>query len=123
MRKVTLIAIACLLALAAGTPSAQQTDALKAAADALGVNNIKTLEITAAGANYSVGQNYVSTEPWPRVNVSSFTASINYDTASMRLELVRVMGTTMPRGGGAPFTGTQRQIQLVSGNFAWNVAA
>jgi glyoxylase-like metal-dependent hydrolase (beta-lactamase superfamily II) len=31
------------------------------------------------------------------------------------------MGTTMPRGGGAPFTGEQRQDQLVSGNFAWNL--
>jgi glyoxylase-like metal-dependent hydrolase (beta-lactamase superfamily II) len=29
----------------------------------------------------------------------------------------------MPRGGGAPFTGEQRQIQVVSGNYAWNVAA
>jgi glyoxylase-like metal-dependent hydrolase (beta-lactamase superfamily II) len=29
----------------------------------------------------------------------------------------------MPRGGGAPFTGEQRQIQLVSGNYAWNLPA
>lgn len=33
------------------------------------------------------------------------------------------MGTVMPRGGGAPFTGEQRQVQIVSGNYAWNVAA
>ena len=29
----------------------------------------------------------------------------------------------MPRGGGAPFFGEQRQIQVVSGNYAWNVPA
>ena len=41
----------------------------------------------------------------------------------MRVELVREMGPVMPRGGGAPFTGEQRQIQVVSGNYAWNVPA
>jgi glyoxylase-like metal-dependent hydrolase (beta-lactamase superfamily II) len=102
-------------------PSAQ-TGAVKAAADALGVANIKTLQFTASGANFSVGQNFTASEPWPRVTVKSYTALINYDTASMRQELVREMGTTMPRGGGAPFTGEQRQVQVVSGNYAWNVA-
>ena len=53
----------------------------------------------------------------------SYTATINYDTGSMRVELLRTMGPVMPRGGGAPFTGEQRQIQLVSGNYAWNMAA
>jgi hypothetical protein len=31
------------------------------------------------------------------------------------------MGPVMPRGGGAPFTGEQRQVQVVSGTSAWNV--
>src|SRR5713101_6967590 len=84
---------------------------------------LKTLQFTGSGANFSVGQNFTPAEPWPRVAVKSYTASINFDTGSMRQELVREMGTTMPRGGGAPFTGEQRQIQVVSGNFAWNLGA
>src|SRR5207249_3891743 len=103
--------------------AAQQADAVKAAAASLGADRLKTLQFTASGANFSVGQNFTPAEPWPRVPVKSYTASINYDTGSMRQELVREMGTTMPRGGGAPFTGEQRQIQLVSGNYAWNLAA
>jgi glyoxylase-like metal-dependent hydrolase (beta-lactamase superfamily II) len=122
MRKLTILAAAWVLALGTGS-SAQQGDALKKAADALGAGTIKTLQFTGSGANFSVGQNYTPTEPWPRVTVKSYTASINYDTGSMRQELLREMGTTMPRGGGAPFTGEQRQIQVVSGNYAWNVAA
>jgi hypothetical protein len=43
---------------------------------------------------------------------------INFDTASMRVEILREMGATMPRGGGAPFFGQQRQNQQVSGNYA-----
>jgi glyoxylase-like metal-dependent hydrolase (beta-lactamase superfamily II) len=31
------------------------------------------------------------------------------------------MGAVMPRGGGAPFFGEQRQVQVVSGDYAWNV--
>src|ERR1041385_6252247 len=53
--------------------------------------------------------------------IKSYTASINYETGSMRLELLRDMGSTMPRGGGVPFTGELHQIQEVSGNYAWNV--
>ena len=40
---------------------------------------------------------------------------------SGRVELVREMGPVMPRGGGAPFFGEQRQVQVVGGNYAWNV--
>src|SRR5215510_8890545 len=118
MSKVLTMAAVCALAFAV-SPVAQ-TDAVKAATDALGAGNVKTLQFTASGANFSVGQNFTPSEPWPRVTVKSYTASINYDTGSMRQELVREMGTTMPRGGGAPFTGEQRQVQVVSGNFAWN---
>jgi glyoxylase-like metal-dependent hydrolase (beta-lactamase superfamily II) len=122
MRRSIVVALACVTALTS-VPSAQQVDALKAAADTLGVAKIKTLQFTGSGANFSVGQNFSPSEPWPRVTVKSYTASINYDTGSMRQELLREMGTVMPRGGGAPFTGEQRQIQVVSGNYAWNVAA
>jgi glyoxylase-like metal-dependent hydrolase (beta-lactamase superfamily II) len=122
MRKLMTTSTALLLAFAA-TPSAQQADAVKAAAESLGAGTIKTLQFTGSGANFSVGQNFTPAEPWPRVTVKSYTAAINFDTASMRQELIREMGTTMPRGGGAPFTGEQRQVQVVSGNSAWNLGA
>lgn len=104
----------------ASSLSAQQ-GVLQTAASTLGAANIKTLQVTGSGANFSVGQNYVSTDPWPRVTVKNYTALINYDTGSMRVELLREMGAVMPRGGGAPFFGEQRQVQVVSGNYAWNV--
>jgi len=122
MRKVTIVATIGVLALAFAL-NAQQANPLQKAAEALGVAKIKTLQYTGSGANFSVGQNYTPNEPWPRVPVKSYTASINYDSASMRLELLREMGDVMPRGGGAPFFGEQRQVQLVSGDYAWNVAA
>ena len=120
MRKITLLAVVAVLILASAF-MAQQRNALQTAADALGAARIKTLQFTGSGANFSVGQNYLPNEPWPRVNVKNYSASINYDTGSLRAELLREMGAVMPRGGGAPFFGEQRQIQVVSGNYAWNV--
>ena len=50
-----------------------------------------------------------------------FDGLIN-DRVSMQLDLVREMGTTMPRGGGVPFTGELRQTQVVVGDVAWDIA-
>jgi len=120
MRKITILTIAGVLAIAFSL-AAQQRGAVQTAADALGTAKIKTLQFTGSGANFSVGQNFTPNDPWPRVTVKNYTASINYDTGSMRLELLREMGPVMPRGGGGPFFGEQRQVQLVSGNYAWNM--
>ena len=122
MRKVTGIALACYLGLA-GAPHAQQGDALKAASDTLGVATLKTLQFTGWGATFSIGRNYFPNDPWPRVYLRNYSALIDYDTAAMRVELQREMGAVMPLGGGGPFTGEQRQIQVVSGSDAWNVPA
>ena len=119
MRSYIALAVLGLLVLTSAVGA--QQGALQNAADKLGVAKIKTLQITGAGANFSVGQNYTSSDPWPRVTVKNFTALVNYDTASMRVELVRESGAVMPKGGGAPFFGEQRQIQVVSGTYAWNV--
>lgn len=121
MRRLTVLAMGCALALAVAA-SAQQ-GAIQAAATALGAANIKTLLFTGSGRNFSVGQNYTTTDPWPPVTVKNYTAMVNYDTGSMWVELLREMGPVMPRGGGAAFFGEQRQTQVVSGNYAWNVPA
>src|SRR6185295_16519902 len=121
MRSYIALAVFGFVVLTSGV-SAQQ-GALQNAATVLHVATIKSLQVTGSGANFSVGQNFTSTEAWPRVTVKTFTALVNYDTASSRVELVREMGAVMPKGGGAPFFGEQRQIQLVSGNFAWNMPA
>jgi glyoxylase-like metal-dependent hydrolase (beta-lactamase superfamily II) len=121
MRNYIALAVFGFVIMSSGL-SAQQ-GALQTAADKLGVARVKTLQITGSGANFSVGQNYSSTDAWPRVDVKNFTALVNYDTSSMRVEMLRTMGAVMPKGGGAPFFGEQRQIAFVSGNFAWNQAA
>src|SRR5215831_4444712 len=76
---------------------AQQADAIKAAADALGVANLKSLRFTSVGSNFSVGQNPKPDDPWPRVTIKNYDAFINYDTSSTRVEMVREQGVIPPR--------------------------
>jgi glyoxylase-like metal-dependent hydrolase (beta-lactamase superfamily II) len=117
-RSLLALAVACFMVGAA--PSAQQTNALQAASDAIGAANVKSLRVQGWGAMFTLHRSFTPNEPWPRVHLKSYTASIDYDTASMRVELVRESGLVMPLGGGGPFVGEQRPIQVVSGTFAWN---
>ena len=119
MRSHIALALIGFLALA-GAACSQQTPLQKAAA-LLNVDTVKGVQVVASGKNFSVGQNYTSSDPWPPVTVKSYNALISYETNSARVELVREMGAVMPRGGGAPFFGEQRQVQVVSGDYAWNV--
>ena len=85
------------------------------------MGDVKTLQYTGSGSNNAVGQSAAPGVPWPRFNVKSFTRTINYDTVSMRDELVRTQAENPPRGGGGqPMMGEQRQNLAVSGTHAWN---
>jgi glyoxylase-like metal-dependent hydrolase (beta-lactamase superfamily II) len=108
-----------MIALVSGKP-APESDSLQAAASRLGVRAIQTVQFTGSGAMFSVGQNFAPHTPWPRVPVKQYTATIDFESASMRQDIVREMGATMPRGGGVPFTGEQHEVETVSGDYAWD---
>ena len=80
-----LLAVASVLMLTMTT--AAQQGALQSAAATLGVANIKSLEFVGTGQAFSVGQNYVASDPWPAVPLKNYTATINYDAGSMRIDL------------------------------------
>jgi len=104
--------VVCCLLTVVTVPSAQQDDALQAASRALGASTVKTLEIAGSGAQFSVGQNYTTRDPWPRVPVKSFRAAVNFDTASLRLDLVREMGAAMPVPAPAAANQPERMLML-----------
>jgi glyoxylase-like metal-dependent hydrolase (beta-lactamase superfamily II) len=93
---------------------------LDAASESLGVESVTSLRIEGSGANFSVGQPYTAGEEWPRVNIVSYTAEIDYEAGAQRVELVREQPQPEPLGGGVRFAGQQRAVQLVSGAYAWN---
>jgi glyoxylase-like metal-dependent hydrolase (beta-lactamase superfamily II) len=108
-----------LLALLAGVAWAQDAAAvLKSATKAMG--EVKSIQYSGTGHLAGVGQAWNPTSPWPETIVKSYTKTIDYGSQSAREELVRNEGDPPDKGGAAPFSGDQRQVNLVSGQYAWN---
>jgi hypothetical protein len=113
-----------LAALVAGPGAAQDPrSVLQAAANAMGVANMESIQYSGTGWQGMVGQNYAPADDWPRVDLTSYTRTIDFDTMSSREEFVRVQGSNPGRGGGVPVVGEQRVTNFVSGNYAWTLNA
>jgi glyoxylase-like metal-dependent hydrolase (beta-lactamase superfamily II) len=85
---------------------------------------VASLQVTATGASFTLGQSPKVDTPWPGAAIKSYTAVINYATPAMRQEIVRTQLQNPPPGVFAtPMSGEQRQVAVVSGDRAWNVAA
>ena len=87
----------------------------------MGATNLKTIQFSGTGWFANVGQSYGLSDDWPRFEVTSYTRTIDYDSGSSREELVRRRGSYPERGGGLPFQGEQRIVELLSGCYAWNL--
>jgi glyoxylase-like metal-dependent hydrolase (beta-lactamase superfamily II) len=105
----------------AGAQDARTT--LDAAATALGATNLRTIEFSGRGSDFIFGQAYDGSSPWPRFSLPSYTMTIDYTIPAMRDDRRRQQVENPPRGGGLqPLVGELRQIWVLSGNYAWDVA-
>src|SRR5712691_13431127 len=121
-----LFLVAAFLALAIGMIDILRAQdargVLRAAGDAMGVANLKTIQYSGTGWNAAVGQSFSPQEDWPHFEVTRYTRTIDYDAKSSREEFTRRQGNNPPRGGGGtPLQGEQQQVAMVSGNYAWNM--
>jgi glyoxylase-like metal-dependent hydrolase (beta-lactamase superfamily II) len=121
MWKKLILAMAVLMLL----PQIGQTQEAKAMLEgvskAMGATDLRSIQYSGSGSAFAVGQNPTPSAPWPKFNVNSYTRVVNYETASLRDEIVRTQAEHPPRGGGGqPVMGEQRQVLLVSGSHAWN---
>jgi glyoxylase-like metal-dependent hydrolase (beta-lactamase superfamily II) len=99
---------------------AQAQQSLTATADAMGARNLNSIQYSATGVQYGFGQAFEPGGRWPRFVQTTYTASINYQTPSMRLVTGRMQGESPPRGGATqPISGEQRAINVVADKYAW----
>jgi hypothetical protein len=96
--------------------------ALEHAAATMGATKLTSIRYSGDGVGYTFGQAYKPGQPWPRVTVRSFTRTVNYQTASMRDEIVFARAEGLG-GGGYPHVAPQRNDQFLGGAFAWNQTA
>ncbi|MCY3731108.1 MAG: hypothetical protein OXF98_07170, partial [Rhodospirillaceae bacterium] len=88
-------------------------DVLQAAAQTMGVSDLRTIEFAGAGWYGQVGQSATLSEDWPRFEITEYTRLIDYDAGTSREDLIRRRGNYPVRGGGAPFGGEQVITELV----------
>jgi glyoxylase-like metal-dependent hydrolase (beta-lactamase superfamily II) len=114
-----VVAIAALMPQVGACQDAKTT--LEGVAKAMGAADLKSIQYSGSGSTFAPGQSPAPGMPWPRFNAKSFIRTIDYDTVSMRDEILRTQAENPPRGGGGqPVMGEQRQILVVSGTHAWN---
>jgi len=121
MRMLVVLWTAVLL-LVPFTVQAQDARAtVEAAAKALGTTDVKSIEIQGAGVFFWAGQSQTPGMAWPQFTVRNFTRLVNYETASLRDDMVRTRTLEPPQGGGPYVRGEHKAVAVVSGNHAWNV--
>ena len=118
MAKKLFLALSNLALLAATAGAQDAKTVVQNAAHAMG--NVKSIQFSGTGHLSAVGQAWNPTSPWPETIVKSYTKTIDYGAQSAREELVRNEGDPPAKGGAAPFGGDQRQVNLVTGQYAWN---
>src|SRR6188472_945119 len=103
--------------------SAQDAKAvLGGASKAMGADTLKTVQFTAVGYDFALGQAPNPSSPWPKFINRSYTRAINFEAPASRVDRIRVQGENPPRGGGQqPVVGEQVQNQtiIVTGDTPW----
>ena len=95
-----------------------------AAAEAMGAATLDSIEYSGTGSTFAFGQAPSPGARWPRFDAKTYAVAANYQQPAMRLEIVRAQGEHPPLGGGGqPFAGDQRTVQVVSGMHAWSEGA
>ena len=121
MHRLIVLCLGLSIAASVGACAQQQPGTRQAAAAALGANDLKSIEYSGTGKWFQFGQAPNPTLPWPAFEVTGFTARINYDTPSARVQMERIQVVEPNRARPAPVQ--QRPVQVVSGTYAWNMAA
>ena len=119
-KTAAVVAFAGLLTWGASAQDAKSV--IGAASAAIGVEQLKTVQYSATGFDFALGQSYNPEAPWPKFINKSYTRAIDFQVPASRVERVRLQGENPPRGGGQqPVRGEQSQTQtiIVDANTPW----
>ncbi|WP_158290166.1 MBL fold metallo-hydrolase [Ramlibacter sp. WS9] len=120
LRTLTMAGAALSLLASCATPGNEAHAVLREADRAMGGTTLKSLRYAGSGTGASFGQAYQPGMAWPRVNITSFSRVIDYETGAMREDAARSRAETTG-GSGLPLAGEQRATALVRGEHAWNL--
>jgi len=130
MRKTILWACAFLAVFAAVESRVNAKDARDVLADmvhAMGAANLKTIQYSATGTYFWLGQGYRSSDPWPKFTLRNYTRTLDYENGAYEEKFAWTESpadfANQQRGGGlTPLKGEgMGQDNFLSGDYAWNL--
>ena len=95
---------------------------IAAASKAMGGDSLNTIEFSGSGTDFTLGQAYSGTSPWPKFVDKTYTRQIDFRVPASKMDRIRMQGENPPRGGGQqPVRGEQPQNQtiIVNANTPW----
>jgi len=97
-RRLPLVGLLLIhVALAGGRVAGQDATAvLQAVARNIGADDLRCVTYSGSGYAGLVGQNFTPRDDWPRVEIASYTKTVNFDARSAREEQVRRQGSYRP---------------------------
>jgi glyoxylase-like metal-dependent hydrolase (beta-lactamase superfamily II) len=119
MHRSLYTAAALAVALSTSSCSSLQPLSLHLASDAAGVDGLRSIEFSGTGRWYQFGQAPNPDLPWPPFHLKNYTADIDYDKASARVQITRSQVIEPGRNRPAPVD--QKADQYISGTTAWNL--
>jgi len=96
------VVILLLVTLFSWTAVAQDATAIGNALKAMGADNLRTVEFTATGWEYTFGQAVNPSSPWGGYEDKTYTRTINFETPSWHIDRVLAPIPPTRRGGGLP---------------------
>ena len=121
----TVFVFSLVLTILAGCSSPPTAQSLIAdASAAMGAANLRSIEYSGSGFQFSLGQSPKPDLPWPKFNAKSFARQVNYEIPALRQTLVRTQFENPPYGGGQqPLAGEQTQNLITTLSAPWDTQA
>jgi glyoxylase-like metal-dependent hydrolase (beta-lactamase superfamily II) len=116
MLKRGLTAIAFVLALNWALQGQDAQSVIASASRMIGADQLKTIQFSGPATDYSFGQAYNPSSPWPTWKDKSYTRTIDFDAPAFRIE--RVVEAPDPSRKGGGLQPGQQQV-IVNANTQW----
>ena len=112
--KISLVALTVVV-LSSGAAAAQDSErVIAAASQAMGVATLKTIQFSATGYDFALGQAPNPSSPWPKFVNKTYTRAVDFERPASRVDRVRMQGENPPHGGGQqPIVGEQPATQTI----------
>ncbi len=114
-----LMGAVTLVTLFSWTAMAQDAAAIGNASKAMGADNLKSVEFTATGWEYTFGQAVNPKSPWGGYEDKTYTRTINFEAPSWHIDRVLAPIPSTRRGGGLPPAPSQSFV--INANTNWAV--